>query len=95
VDDRSEAVAQFRLHPVDDGPIVLITPMDRSVYQRSTEMAGLRYVSPSLVAADLASDELLEQLLAWMGTHEAGWRQPSSNFESDKSSPRSKRRHKS
>ncbi len=94
VDDRSEAVAQFRLHPVDDGSIVLITPPDHSVFQRSTERAGLRFVSPSLLAADLPSDELLEQLLAWMATHEPEWRQPSSNFESDKSSRRGKRRRK-
>lgn len=90
VDDRSEAVAQFCLHPTDDGPIALITPTDRSVYQRSTEKAGLRCVSPSLLAADLPNAELLEQLLAWMGAHEASWRVPSSNFESDKSSKGSK-----
>jgi len=92
VDDRSEAVAQFRLHPDDNGPIVLIAPTDRSVYQRSTELAGLRYVSPSLVAADLPSDDLLEKLLPWMSAHEPEWRQRPTSFESDKSSKRGKRR---
>jgi hypothetical protein len=94
VDDRAEAVAQFRLHPDDNGDIRLITPADRSVYQRSTEKDGLRCVSPSLVGADLPSADLLEQLLAWMRDHEASWRQPSSNFESDKNPKRRKSHRK-
>jgi hypothetical protein len=94
VDDRSEAVAQFRLHPDDNGPILLVTPSDRSVYQRSTEKAGLRCVSPSLLAADLPNPDLLEELLAWMRAHEAAWRQPTSHFESDKDTKRSKGRRK-
>jgi hypothetical protein len=94
VDDQSEAASQFRLHPADDGAIVLVTANDRSVYQRSTEAAGLRSVSPSLMAADLPSAELLEQLLTWMNDHEPAWRRPSSCFESDKSSKRGKRRRK-
>jgi hypothetical protein len=94
VDNRSEAVAQFRLHPSDHGPIVLITPADRSIYQRSTEKAGLRCVSPSLIAADLPNAALLEQFLTWMRAHQAAWRQPSSNFESDKGSNRGKSRRK-
>ena len=102
VDDREQAVAQFRLHPADapadapadDGAIVLVTPNDRSVYQRSTETAGLRSVSPSLIAADLPSAELLEQLLTWMNAHEPAWRQPSSNLEGAQASKRGKRRRK-
>ncbi len=94
VDDRLEAVAQFRLHPAEDGPIIVISATDRSVYQRSTEKAGLRCASPSLIAADLPDAELLEQLLTWMRLHEPAWRLPSSNFESDKSSKRCKNRRK-
>jgi len=79
VDDLQEAVAQFRLHPASDqANLILVKPNDRSVFHRSTEDAGLRYVSPSLMAADLGASDDLEPVLAWMAKHESSWRLPSS-----------------
>jgi hypothetical protein len=82
VDDLQEAVAQFRLHPADDGAnVILIKPTDRSVFHRSTEEAGLRTVSLSLMAADLGASDAFEAVLAWMATHTADWRRPSNGSE--------------
>lgn len=94
VDDAQEAAAQFRLHAAEDGAIELVTPADRSVYQRSTERAGLRCVSPSLIAADLDAAEQLERLIAWMRDHEQLWRLASDNLESDDRRKSRKRRRK-
>ena len=78
VDDVQDAVAQFKLHPAGDkANVLLVKPTDRSVFQRSTESAGLRYVSPSLMAADLGASDAFEPVLAWMAKHEAAWRVPS------------------
>jgi hypothetical protein len=78
VDNVAEAVAQFRLHPADNvANVVLVKPSDRSVFQRSTENAGLRYVSPSLMAADLSASPAFEPVLSWMAKHESTWRTPS------------------
>jgi hypothetical protein len=78
VDDLQEAVAQFRLHPTsDEANVILVKPYDRSVFHRSTEDAGLRYVSPSLMAADLGDSDALEPTLTWMAEHESAWRLPS------------------
>jgi hypothetical protein len=78
VDHVQETVAQFRLHPADAGAtVLLVKPNDRSVFQRSTENAGLRYVSPSLMAADLGASDIFESVLAWMAKHESVWRLPS------------------
>jgi hypothetical protein len=79
VDDVAETVAQFRLHPADGvANVVLVKPSDRSVFNRSTEIAGLRYVSPSLMAADLGASPAFESVLSWMAKHESAWRLPSS-----------------
>jgi hypothetical protein len=78
VDDVQDAVAQFKLHPADAGAnVLLVKPNDRSVFQRSTENAGLRYVSPSLMAADLGASDSFESVLGWMAKHESDWRLPS------------------
>ena len=78
VDDRQEAVAQFRLHPASEGAdVILVKANDRGIFHRSTEDAGLRYVSPSLMAADLGASDALEPVLAWMAKHESSWRLPS------------------
>lgn len=75
VDDPQDAVAQFRLHPAgDEANVILVKPNDRSVFQRSTESAGLRYVSPSLMAADLGASDAFESVLLWMAKHESSWR---------------------
>jgi len=75
VDDIRETVVQFSLHPTDgETNVTLIKPSDRSVFQRSTEAAGLRYVSPSLMAADLGDSDAFESVLAWMAKHESAWR---------------------
>jgi len=77
VDDIPETVAQFRLHPADDvANVTLVKPSDRSVFHRSTEVAGLRYVSPSLMAADLGASDVFERVLAWMDKNEPAWRAP-------------------
>lgn len=79
VDDIGETVEQFMLHPADDeANVTLVKPNDRNVFQRSTEAAGLRYVSPSLMAADLGTSDSFELVLAWMAKHEPAWRVPSS-----------------
>jgi len=78
VDDLQETVAQFRLHPAGGhANVILVKPNDRSVFHRSTEETGLRYVSPSLMAADLGASDVLESVLAWMAKHESQWRLPS------------------
>ncbi len=77
VDDVEEAAAQFKLQAADDvGNVVLVKPNDRSVFHRSTEDKGLRYVSPSLMAADVG--DAFESVLSWMAKHEGAWRLPSS-----------------
>ncbi len=79
VDDIAEAAAQFKLQTADDvGNVVLVKPNDRSVFHRSTESEGLRYVSPSLMAADVGASDTFESVLAWMAEHESAWRLPSS-----------------
>jgi hypothetical protein len=78
VDDVQDAVSQFRLHPAGGAAnVVLVKPTDRSVFQRSREDAGIRCVSPSLMAADLGANDAFESVLAWMAKHESSWRLPS------------------
>jgi hypothetical protein len=75
VDDPIAAMTQFGLHKADDGAnVVLVKPVDRSVFHRSREKDGLRYVSPSLAVADLPGEVSFERALAWMSTHEPKWR---------------------
>jgi len=75
VDEIEDAVAQFALRPAsDDADLILVKPADRSVFQRSREDRGLRYVSPSLMAADLGDDHAFETALGWMAAHESAWR---------------------
>jgi hypothetical protein len=75
VDDTAAAVDQFGLHPAEDAAnVVLVRPTDRSVFHRSYEKDRLRYVSPSLTAADLEDDPTFERALAWMAKHESVWR---------------------
>jgi hypothetical protein len=93
VDEVDAAVAQFGLHPArDETNVILVKPADRSVFQRSREAAGLRYVSPSLMAADLGNGDTFEAALHWMIKHESSWRQPSAAVEVRKASRRAKRR---
>jgi hypothetical protein len=75
VDDVQAAVDQFALHPAEEGAnIILVKPVDRSVFLRSTEAAGLRFVSPSLMGADLGDSPQFESVLAWMAENEPVWR---------------------
>jgi len=75
VDEPEAAVAQFGLHPAEeDANVVLVKSADRSTFQRSSEKDGFRYVSPSLMAADLEDEQLFERAVAWMAAHEADWR---------------------
>jgi hypothetical protein len=75
VDDVQAAVDQFALHPAEDSAnIILAKPIDRSVFLRSTETAGLRLVSPSLMMADLADRPCFDSALAWMADNESAWR---------------------
>jgi hypothetical protein len=74
-DDVEDATAQFGLRPSDDGAdLVVIKPGDRSVFQRSREKDGLRYVSPSLMAADIEDHDVFAAALRWLAKHEAKWR---------------------
>jgi len=75
VDDVEAAISQFGLRPADDhADLVVIKPADRSVFWRSREKNGLRYVSPSLMAADLDDQNLFTATLRWLAKHEASWR---------------------
>jgi hypothetical protein len=77
VEEVDIAVDQFLLHPAgQDANCILVKPADRSVFHRSSEAKGLRYVSPSLMAADLGDHPDFEAALTWMGQHEAIWRGP-------------------
>ncbi len=77
VDDVQAAVAQFGLHPAGDAAdVIMVKSADHSVFQRSREYRGLRYVSPSLMAADLGDGDAFEAALGWMAAHESAWRQP-------------------
>ena len=82
VDEVEAALAQFGLHPVDaQADVLLVKPADRSVFHRSREQGGLRYVSPSLMAADLDDTDAFETALRWLAKHETAWRQPASPAE--------------
>jgi hypothetical protein len=82
VEDVLAALDQFSLHPADQNAnVILVKPSDRSVFQRSSEEAGLRYVSPSLMAADVGESNAFESVLAWMSTHESAWRLESEGSE--------------
>jgi hypothetical protein len=75
VDDPAAAASQVGLHPADEGAnVTLVKPGDRSVFHRSYEKDGLRYVSPSLMVGDLEDEATFEQALAWMASHESDWR---------------------
>jgi hypothetical protein len=76
VDDVEAAIAQFGLRPTDDAAdLVVIKPGDHSVFWRSREKRGLRYVSPSLMAADLDDHDAFAAVLRWLAKHEASWRE--------------------
>ena len=61
-------MAQFGLHPArPPAEVVLVKDADRGVFHRSREQAGLRYVSPSLMAADLDQPDAFEAALALDG----------------------------
>lgn len=76
VDDVEAAVAQYGLRPAaDDADLVVVKPTDRSVFQRSREKNGQRYVSPSLMAADLDGHDAFEAALRWMAKHAASWQE--------------------
>jgi hypothetical protein len=93
VEDVPAALAQFGLHPTDQNTnVILVKPSDRSVFQRSSEQAGLRSVSPSLMAADLSESDAFESVLAWMATHESAWRRDSESSEVRQSSARAQSR---
>lgn len=77
VDEPGAAAVQFALHATEDdaaAEVVLVKPADRSVFHRSYEKQGLRYVSPSLMAADLEDEQSLDRAIAWLAEHETDWR---------------------
>jgi hypothetical protein len=74
VEDVPAAASQFGLHPAEDGAnVILVKPADRSVFYRSYEKDGLRYVSPSLMAADIDDECTFDLALAWMAQHTMTW----------------------
>lgn len=84
VEDVACAAQQLALHHMSGagmggnaGTIVLVKPSDRSVFHRSWERDGLRFVSPSLMAGDIEDGAGREKALAWLAEHEQGWRRRS------------------
>lgn len=59
--------------------MLLVEPFDSVVFERTVLDDGLRYVSPSQIAADLLTSsgrgpEEAEALIEWMRSHEEAWR---------------------
>jgi hypothetical protein len=93
VDDVPAGVEQFSLHAVEtNASIILMKAADRSIFLRSSEAAGLRYVSPSLMAADLADSATFEAALAWMVENVSAWRTSMASSEVDQGSRNTKGR---
>jgi hypothetical protein len=80
VDDVAEVADRLRLRPADGSAnVVLAEPFDPVVYDRTRQVAGIRYAAPSQVAADLLtgpgrSPAEGEELIRWMREHEDAWR---------------------
>lgn len=82
-DDPALLAHELSLLPADEGAnVVLLTPFDPIVWERSTHEEGLRYANPSQVAADCLSGTGRmpvegEALLDWLLANERAWRRES------------------
>ena len=80
VDDVPAAAEQLGLREVDSGANVLLAaPASEVVFDRSSDLEGVRYAAPSQVAADLLtgpgrSPAEGQALLDWMVSNEYAWR---------------------
>ncbi|MGO9911673.1 MAG: hypothetical protein ACLPQS_10985 [Acidimicrobiales bacterium] len=81
--DAQATATAFGLLPADRGAnVVLLTPFDEVVWERTTAEEGICYVSPSQIAVDsLTGNGRMpsegEALLTWMMENETDWRAPS------------------
>jgi hypothetical protein len=82
-EDRPDLARRLRLLPADTGAdVVLLSPFDAVVRDRSTVRNGIPTVAPSQLAVDcLTGNGRMpaegEAILAWMTEHETEWRIPS------------------
>lgn len=82
VDDLETAADALKLRPVETGANVLLaTPLDDFVYERSQDIDGLRVAAPSQVVVDLLTSpgrgpSEASALFDWMQDNEAAWRGP-------------------
>jgi hypothetical protein len=80
VDDVPAAAEQLGLREVDSGANVLLAaPASAVVFDRSSDLDGVRYAAPSQVAVDLLtgpgrSPAEGQALLDWMESNEPAWR---------------------
>lgn len=80
VDQRQAAAEALDLRPADAGVnVLLLSPFDSVVYERTWESDGLVYAAPSQVAVDLLSSPgrgpaEADALMTWMAENERAWR---------------------
>ena len=79
VRDAGAAAAALVLRPADTGAnVMLVETDDDAVFEGTAERDGLRYATPSLVAADLLTSpgpgpQEGEELIVWMTSNERRW----------------------
>jgi len=80
VDDPTRAAEALGLRRTDAGAnVILLQPEDDAIYERGTEVRGLRQASLPMIVADLLtgpgrSPAEAEALMAWMESNEEAWR---------------------
>ena len=80
VEDPRRAAEALGLRRTDAGAnVILLQPEDDAIYERDTEVEGLRQASLPMIAADLLtgpgrSPAEAEALMDWMETNEEAWR---------------------
>lgn len=80
MDDPGRAAEALGLRRTDAGAnVILLQPEDDAIYERGTEVEGLRQASLPMIAADLLtgpgrSPAEAEALMDWMETNEEAWR---------------------
>lgn len=78
--DAEHAAARLGLRPAESGGNVLVVePVDESVFDRAVERGGVRFAAPSQVAADLLTSPgrgpaEADALIQWMSANEEVWR---------------------
>ncbi|HEY7892716.1 MAG TPA: hypothetical protein VIC05_10965 [Solirubrobacteraceae bacterium] len=80
IDDTDDAVDRLDLRPVDSGANVLLAATDYDVvFDRTSELAGIRVAAKSQIAVDLLTapgrgPAEAQPLLDWMSANESSWR---------------------